>query len=113
MRKWTSDGGVSQVTVREENGVTIASDGGPWFAVMPGTLHETETDAKRAWLREQETRHENALDRAQGEIVELRTVERRIALLLQAAWRERDEFFDLLAAVRAQLAELEATEGRR
>ncbi len=110
MKKWTSEGEVQQVEVKD--GMAHIAGVGAWQPA-PGTLHETEVEAKRAWLRGKETRHENALDRAQGEIAELRTEERRIALLLQAAWRERDEAIDSLAAVRAQLAELDAVEGRR
>lgn len=112
---WCSEGGVSMVAVREESGVLLACEATDecWWEATPGTLHETETEARRAWLRAQETAYENSLDRTQGEIAELRKEERRIALLLQAAWRERDGAIDSLAAVRAQLAELDAVEGRR
>ena len=108
---WTSEGGVSQVTVREENGVLLACDDeGPWFDPQPGTLHETETDAKRAWLREREARHENELERENGEIHKLRDAHKRIQEQLQAAYRARHKVRDALSEVQAQLAELDAVE---
>lgn len=114
MKMWTSEGGVSQVTVREENGVTLACDGeGPWFDPQTGTLHETEVEAKRAWLRAQEARAEEAWEREMREVEALRAEETRVARDLRAAFNCRDTARDALASVRAQLAELDAVEGRR
>jgi hypothetical protein len=108
---WTSEGGVSMVTVREENGVLLACDDeGPWFDPMPGTLHETEVEARRAWLRAQEARAEEAWERENGEIHKLRDAHKRIQEQLQAAYRARDKVRDALSEVQAQLAELDAVE---
>ena len=78
-----------------------------------GKATQYETDAKRAWLRERETHHENELDRENGEIDKLRDAHKRIQEQLQAAYRARDKVRDALSEVQAQLAELDATDGRR
>ena len=111
---WCSEGGVSRVEARQENGVLLVSgDGEPWWAPEPGQVHETETDAKRAWLRDKETLHENELERENGEIHKLRDAHKRIQEQLQAAYRARHKVRDALSEVQAQLAELDAVEGRR
>jgi hypothetical protein len=111
---WTSEGGVSQVTVREENGVTLVSgDGEPWWAAEPGVIHETEVEARLAWLRSQEAGHENDLERENAEIHRLRDAHKHIQEQLQASYRARDKARDALSEVQAQLAQLDAVEGRR
>ncbi len=111
---WTSEGGVSMVTAREENGVLLACDGeGPWWDAQPGTLHETEAAAMRAWLREREARAEEVWEREMREVEALRVEEARVARDLRAAFNCRDKARDALSEVRAQLAELDAVEGRR
>jgi hypothetical protein len=61
---WCSDGGVSKVEVREENGVLLVSgDGEPWWASEPGILHETEAEARRAHVDREATGLEEMADR--------------------------------------------------
>ena len=112
-RMWCSDGGVSEVQVRDENGVTLACEAADecWWEAQPGTLHETEAAAMRAWLRAEEARAEEAWEREMREVEALRAEEARVARDLRAAFNSRDNARDALATVRAQLAELDAVEG--
>ena len=61
---WCSDGGVSQVQVREENGVVLVSgDGEPWWAAEPGEVHETEAEARRVHVENEADGLEEMADR--------------------------------------------------
>jgi hypothetical protein len=67
---WCSDGGVSQVQVREENGITLVSgDGEPWWASEPGTIHGTEAEARRAHVENEADGLEEMADRYDREKV--------------------------------------------
>ena len=67
---WCSDGSVSQVQVREENGITLVSgDGEPWWAAEPGVLHETEAEARRAHVGNEADGLEEMADRYDRERV--------------------------------------------
>jgi hypothetical protein len=72
---WCSDGGVSQVEVRVENGITLVSgDGEPWWAAEPGTLHETEAEARRAHVDREATGLEELADRHDRQRVDAEVV---------------------------------------
>lgn len=67
---WCSDGGVSQVEVRVENGVTLVSgDGEPWWAAEPGEVHETEAEARRVHVENEADGLEEMADRYDRERV--------------------------------------------
>jgi hypothetical protein len=111
---WTSEGGVSQVTVREENGVLLACDDeGPWFDPQPGTLHETEADAKRAWLAEEEAKVDNRIAKIDAEMARVSDELTRLKREADALIIDFEQAVKGRGAVRAQLAELDAVEGRR
>lgn len=61
---WCSDGSVSEVQVRVENGVVLVSgDGEPWWAAEPGVLHETEAEARRVHVENEADGLEELADR--------------------------------------------------
>jgi hypothetical protein len=111
---WTSEGGVSQVTVREENGVLLAcGDEGPWWDAQPGTLHETEAAAMRAWLVEEEAKFDNRIAKIDAEMVQVSDELTRLKKEADALIGDFEQAVKGRDAVRAQLAQLDAVEGRR
>jgi hypothetical protein len=68
---WCSEGGVSRVEARQENGVLLVSgDGEPWWAAEPGQVHETEVEARRAHVDREATTLEEMADRHDRERVD-------------------------------------------
>jgi hypothetical protein len=68
---WCSDGSVSEVQVRVENGITLVSgDGEPWWASEPGILHETEAKARQAHVENEADGLEELADRHDRERVD-------------------------------------------
>lgn len=106
---WTSEGGVSQVQVREHDGQMLAThaDGHEWQP-FEGTIHETEVDARRAWLLSQETGFENELGSLDTTIQQRETEIKRANIWLKELCADRARVDGQLAEVRAQLAALKA-----
>lgn len=106
---WTSEGGVSQVLVHQNTGGNdIAQDAsGAWWLAKPGTIHETEVDARRAWLRAQETVHENELGSIDTAIQQRHTEIERAQKWLATLTEEREKALAALAAVQSELAVIE------
>lgn len=111
---WTSEGGVSMVTVREENGVMLACDDeGPWWDAQPGTLHETETAAMRAWLAGEEAKFDNRIAKIDAEMAQVSDELTRLKKEADALIGDFEQAVKGRDAVRAQLAQLDVVEGRR
>ena len=112
---WCSDGGVSAVQVRHENGVTLACEAADecWWEAQPGTLHETEAAAMRAWLAEEEAKFDNRIAKIDAEMTQVSDELTRLKEEADALIGDFEQAVKGRDAVRAQLAQLDAVEGRR
>ncbi len=107
---WTSEGEVQQVEVKD--GMAHIAGVGAWQSA-PGTLHETETKARRAKVERTATAFEEEADRHDGQRADAETLAK--GHMDDAEWNrvKAAEMRAKAKELRDALAELDAVEGRR